>query len=69
MMSMYMWLAQVADKLEQAGIQRDEVAIAISEYQEKKLREELAANGSVVVQSLHHCEFMGWRVIVKGDNT
>ena len=69
MMSMYMWLAQIADRLEQAGIQKDEVAIAITSLQERELRKELAANGSIVVQSLHHSEFMGWRIIVKGDNS
>lgn len=66
MMSMYQWLAQMADRLEQAGVNKAEIAIAISEHQDKRLCEEIQANSSVWVQTAHHSEFMGWRIIVKG---
>lgn len=66
MMSMYQWLACLADKLEQAGINKADIAIAISESQDRKLREEVQANSNVWVQTAHHSEYQGWRIIVKG---
>ena len=66
MTSMYQWLARMADMLEQAGFGKAEIAIVISESQDRKFCEEIQANSSVWAQTAHHSEFMGWRVIVKG---
>lgn len=65
-MSMLMWLARKIDQLETAGLTRDEVAIAISDYQERKLKEELSALTLYIPYSVHHSEYYGWRLIVKG---
>lgn len=65
--SVISWIARVADRLQVAGFNSSEVVIAISKYQEDVLREEFLAMNSVYIQSFHHTEFMGWRVIVKGE--
>lgn len=64
--SMYMYLARMADRLEQAAFDRADVALAITELQEKHLLQEIEANSNVRVHTAHHSEFMGWRIIVKG---
>lgn len=66
-MSMIEWLARAADRLEQAGFDQSEVAIVISERQEMDAKEELRALGNFWVQTMHHSEFMGWRIIVRGQ--
>ena len=66
-MSMLMWLARKIDQLETAGLTRDEVAIAITEYQERALKKELSALVFYVPYSAHHSEYHGWRIIVKGE--
>jgi hypothetical protein len=68
-MSVISWLACKIDQLETAGLMRDEVAIALTEYQERKLKEELQALTFYVPCSVHHSEYYGWRLIVKGDNS
>lgn len=65
-MSMMEWLALAADRLEQAGFDQSEVAIVISERQEMDAKEELRLLGNVWALSLHHSEYMGWHVIVRG---
>lgn len=67
-MSMLMWLARKIDQLETAGLTRDEVAIAISPYQERKLKEELGALSFYAPYTVHNSEYYGWRIIVKGEN-
>lgn len=70
-MSMLMWLARKIDQLETAGLAPDEVAIAITDYQEKALLEELEQLEqltSIRAYSAHHAEYHGWRIIVKGRN-
>jgi hypothetical protein len=64
-MSMMEWLAQAADRLEQAGFEPNEVAIVISVRQEMDAKEELRLLGNIWAPSLHHSEFRGWRIIVR----
>lgn len=67
-MSMVEWCARAADRLEQAGFDKSETAIVISDPQEMDLKKELFALTNIWVQSLHHAEFHGWRIIVRGGN-
>lgn len=65
-MSMFEWLTRMISILENAGLSPAEVAIAISPLQERVLLEELFKNSGVHVQTCHHSEYAGWRIIVKG---
>ena len=67
-MSMIEWLAKKIDQLEQAGIQNDEVAIAISQVQEQQFLSELEKAFNIRPLSVHHCTWYDWRIIVKGRN-
>jgi hypothetical protein len=66
MFSMFEYLARLIDQMDNAGITSDQVAIAITENQERKLLEEVRASCGVHGQTAHHAEYMGWRIIVKG---
>ena len=56
----------MVDKLEDAQFDPSELAIAITSEMEEKLKLELQATCNLYVQSVHHAEFLGWRIIVKG---
>lgn len=64
---MFMYLAKMIDMLESAGIEQGAVALIINEHEEKLLLEEVKASCGVQGVRAHNSSFMGWRIIVKGE--
>ncbi len=67
MMSMIEYLERMVNKLEEADFTPDQVVIAISPVQERHLIDNLREHLHIHVQTAHHSEYKGWRIIVKGE--
>ena len=66
MLSMYEHLLQKINRLDLSGFKPEEVAVIISEHEEKKLLEEVQINTYMKAESAHNALFNGWRLIVEG---
>jgi len=61
------YLMQLIDKLETAQFTPDQVAIALDQSIAIQLKWEVQRSTGIYCQSVHHAEYNGWRLIVKGE--
>jgi hypothetical protein len=62
------YLYNLIARLLEAKISAGEVALAISEVEERRILEDISINAQLLPLTLHHAEYMGYRIIVKGRN-
>lgn len=65
--SMFMQLARLIDRLEEAGINPTSIAIRLTAYEDRKLCEEVHASCNLKGTTAHNGSFMGWRIVVEED--
>lgn len=65
---MFMYLAGIIDRLEQAGFEPGQIAIRIGRTQEKLLLEEVKTSCGLMGKTAHGGSFMGWPIIVIGED-